>query len=102
MTQSPVAEIVTFRLKDGTDPQDFAKAAEALGPFLRSTGALLTRHLSCDPTGLWTDHITWRSLEAAKTAADEMFQQPEAAPMMEMIDPACVNMHHAPLALQWE
>lgn len=96
------AEIVTFRLKDGTDPAAFTRAAEALGPFLRSTGAMLSRHLSCAPDGTWTDHLTWTSLDAAKSAAQELFQQPEAAPFMACIDPAGMAMHHAPLALHWE
>lgn len=101
-TAQPVAEIVTFRLVEGTDPAAFVAAADEMGPFLRSTGAMLARTLSSDETGLWTDHITWISLNAATTAAREMFQRPEAQPVMSMIDRDSIDMRHAPIRLQQE
>lgn len=94
-----VAEIVTFRLKPGADPDAFSRAAEAMTPFLRSTGAMLSRSLSADETGLWTDHITWTSMQAAQDTAKAMFERPEAGPFMEMIDPADMVMRHAHLQL---
>ena len=99
---SPVAEIVTFRLVPGTDPADFVAAAQAMGPFLRGTGAMVQRTLSVDADGLWTDHITWTSLAAAKAAAEAMFAQPEAAPFMAMIAEDGMTMRHAPISLQME
>lgn len=98
----PVAEIVTFRLVDGTDPASFIAAADGMGPFLRSTGAMIKRTLSSDDSGLWTDHITWVSLDAAKSAAREMFARPEAQPVMSMIDHDSIDMRHAPIQLQQE
>jgi hypothetical protein len=99
MSHTPVAEIVTFRLIQGTDPHAFTKAAEAMMPFLHSTKAMTGRALSCDPDGLWTDHLTWTSLEAAQSAAKAMFERPEAAPFMQMIDPADMSMRHASIML---
>ncbi|WP_299042481.1 hypothetical protein [uncultured Tateyamaria sp.] len=101
-TSGPVAEIVTFRLAEGTDPTAFIAAADDMGPFLRSTGAMIQRTLSSDDTGLWTDHITWTSLEAAKSAAAQMFERPEAQPFMAMINPEGMDMRHAPIQLQQE
>ncbi|MGJ8625420.1 MAG: hypothetical protein ACSHXB_00560 [Sulfitobacter sp.] len=100
MSQTPIAEIVTFRLVEGSNTDAFTKAAEAMMPFLRSTGAMTGRILSCDPDGTWTDHITWTSLEAATSAAKEMFERPEAAPVMQMIDPEGMSMRHAPILFQ--
>ncbi|MGB7244685.1 MAG: hypothetical protein WBC93_21670 [Sulfitobacter sp.] len=97
-----IAEIVTFRLKPGSSPAEFVATAANLADFLKSTGALRSRHLSCDDTGLWTDHITWTSMEAAKTVANDMFARPEAAPFMALIDTTDLKMRHAPLALHWE
>lgn len=91
----PVAEIVTFRLVDGADAEAFATAANGMTPFLDSTGAVLSRTLSVDEDGLWTDYITWASMSAAKSAAAEIMQHQEAAPFMQMIDPATVDMRHA-------
>ena len=99
MSHTPVAEIVTFRLVDGTDPEVFTTSAEAILPFLRNTGAMTGRILSRDRDGLWTDHLTWTSLEAAQSAAKAMFDRPEAAPFMHMIDAATMTMRHAPIKL---
>ena len=90
-----VAEIVTFRLVDGADPKAFAQAANGMTPFLTNMGGVLNRTLSVDETGLWTDHITWSSMAAAKSAASEVMNAPQAAPFMQMIDPETVEMRHA-------
>ncbi|MEM6891503.1 MAG: hypothetical protein AAF636_25775 [Pseudomonadota bacterium] len=97
MTTPTVAEIVTFRLKPDVNPDEFSAAAHAMTPFLRSTGAMLSRSLSADQNGLWTDHITWTTMKAAQEAAKAMFEQPEAGPFMGMIDPADMVMRHAHL-----
>ncbi|MGC1495193.1 MAG: hypothetical protein WA790_05240 [Sulfitobacter sp.] len=102
MSNTPVAEIVTFRLMPGADPETFIKAAKAMMPFLNSTKAMTGRILSCDPDGVWTDHLTWTSLAAATTAAKEMFERPEAAPFMQMINPEGMMMRHAPIQFQME
>lgn len=101
-TQTPVAEIVTFRLLSGTDPVAFVEAARALEPKLRATGHVLGRTLSADEDGTWTDHITWTSLAVAKQAATEMMADPAAAPMLQMIDPEGVSMRHAKIHYQQE
>ena len=97
-----VAEIVTFRLTEGTSAKDFVAAARALEPMLRATGQVLSRTLSCDGEGIWTDHITWRSMAAAKETAAALMQDPAAAPMMGMIAPEGVSMRHAPVLYQQE
>ncbi|MEL6452496.1 MAG: hypothetical protein AAFQ19_14665 [Pseudomonadota bacterium] len=93
------AEIVTFRLIPGADPQAFATAAQGMMPFLISTGHMHARTLSCDDTGLWTDHIIWTSRAAADAAARAMFQRPEAAPFMALIDQNDMHMRHASIHL---
>ena len=96
------AEIVTFRLLPGADPQAFAKAAADMEPFLQETGGMISRHLSVDDDGLWTDHILWTSLEMAKKAAAEVMQHPSAQPCMAMIDGPTAQMRHARVHLQQE
>ena len=81
----------------GTDPATFVAAANGITPFLNATGAVLSRTLSVDATGLWTDHIVWTSMSAAKTAAADMMQQPEAEPFMALIAPQTVTLRHAPI-----
>ncbi len=101
-TTQTVAEIVTFRLVAGTKPADFVTAARAIEPMLRATGHVLSRTLSGGEDGVWTDHITWTTMEAAKSTAEAMMADPVAAPMMQMIDPEHVQMRHAPVTYQME
>ncbi|KIC49207.1 hypothetical protein [Tateyamaria sp. ANG-S1] len=96
------AEIVTFRLLPGSDPHAFAKAAADMEPFLQETGGMISRHLSVDDDGLWTDHILWTSLEAAKSAAAQIRQHPAAEPFVKMIDGPSASMRHAQVHLQQE
>lgn len=101
MTDTTVAEIVTFHLNAGTDPDHFAKAAAQMTPFLHRTGAVISRTLSRDETGGWVDHITWTSMTAAKDAASAIMAAPEAAPFMKMIDAQSVNLRHADIHFSW-
>lgn len=94
---NPVAEIVTFRLSEGADPKAFVAAASGMTPFLTETGAVISRTLSTDDGGLWTDYITWTSMQAAKDAAKAVMARPEAAPFMALIDPETVELRHAPI-----
>lgn len=94
-TADPVAEIVTFRLVANTDPAAFIQAASDMSPFLKNTGAAVSRTLSQDKDGLWTDHIVWTSLQAAQTASDKIMHDAGAMPFMHMIDPETVTMRHA-------
>ncbi|MEO9896028.1 MAG: hypothetical protein ABJD13_06585 [Paracoccaceae bacterium] len=99
MNNSPVAEIVTFRLANGADKAAFLKAAKGMEPFLASTGAMVKRNLSRDQDGVWTDHIEWTSMQAAKDAATAMMQRPEAGPFMSLIDEQSVTMRHAEILI---
>ncbi|MEO0391258.1 MAG: hypothetical protein AAF218_10010 [Pseudomonadota bacterium] len=94
------AEIVTFRLAEGTDTQAFLAAAQAMTPFLQSTGAYLGRALSVDQDGLWTDHITWTDHSAALAAAEQMMTRPEGGAFMAHIDPGSVTMRHAAVQME--
>lgn len=101
-TQERVAEIVTFRLADGAEVADFVAAAAGMAPFLDETGAVLSRTLSRDADGLWTDYILWSSLSAAKSAAADLPAHPAAAPFMSAIAFDTVVMRHADIMMQTE
>ncbi|MEP5732540.1 MAG: hypothetical protein ABJL67_24580 [Sulfitobacter sp.] len=101
-TATPVAEIVSFRLVKGASAPEFIAAARAIEPLLLATGHVLSRVLSEAEDGTWTDHITWTSLQAAKTTAQAMMADPAAAPMMGLIDPENMSMRHAPIRYQQE
>jgi len=99
---APAAEIVTFRLNPGVSDTAFAKAAAQTTPFLRATGQVLSRVLSRDADGLWTDHITWTSMQAALETAELAMKHADFAPMMSMISGPEVVLRHAPVMLQMD
>ncbi len=90
--ESPVLEIVTFRLNDGVDQVEFLSAAEGTERLLRERGALVRRFLTVDDDGIWTDVIDWQSLPEALTAAEEVLRHPDFAPFGSMIDGSTVSM----------
>ena len=95
-----VMEIVSFRLKAGTDPMAFHKAAEAIDTLLSYRGTAVSRSLVMDDEDVWTDIIEWTSMEEAKAAAEELVKDPLFAPLGAMIDETTINMRHAPVQHQ--
>ena len=98
----PVLEIVSFRLADGIETQDFLAAAAGTEAILRDRGALVRRYLVLDDQGQWTDLIEWTSLEAALTAAEAVMQHPDFAPFGGMIDGETVDMRHAQIRFRMD
>ncbi|MDW3222253.1 MAG: hypothetical protein R8G34_05095 [Paracoccaceae bacterium] len=97
-----IAEIVTYRLKDGVTTQDVVKAAQATEPFLGSTGAVVSRSLSRDENGVWTDYILWTSLEAAKATEAQAMQRPEFMFFFAMMAEKTVELRYATVLMQMD
>lgn len=93
----PVAEIVTFRLVPGTDEAAFLAAARATGAPVSAQPGFVSRHLSRDDTGLWTDHVLWSDMGAALAAAQAVMEDPAFGPFVALIDPEGMAMRHAHL-----
>ena len=101
-TTAPVMEIVSFRLNPGVEAEDFRNAASAVDSLLRARGTASARRLVVDDDGLWTDIIEWASMAEAKSAAEDLVQDPLFAPFGAMIDPSTVNLRHAPVQHRME
>jgi len=101
-SSQPIAEIVTYRLNENVLPIDHISAAKATRAFLNETGAVIARTLTVDDTGLWTDHIIWTSLDAAKAAEAEAMQRPEFAAFFSGMDEASVTLRHTTIMMQME
>ena len=99
---TPVLEIVSFRVVQGTDTADFLNAARATEAMLHDRGALVRRFLTVDDNGLWTDVIEWTSMDEALAAAEAVMQHPDFAPFGSMIDGSTVQMRHAPILWRME
>jgi len=99
-TPSHTAEIVTFRVAENTTRDDFLAAARATDAIVRAAPGFISRQLSCDSDGLWTDYILWHDLDAAKSAAETVTKHPSFAPFGQAINMASVTMRHAEIAWQ--
>ena len=100
--QPQVAEIVSFRLKNGTDRATFLTDARATAPLLQRTDGFIRRALSEGDDGTWTDIVYWSSMEAAKSAAEHVVRHPDFAPFGAAIDGPSVAMRHERVAVNME
>ena len=101
-TASPkiIADIVTFRLRPGTDEARFLADARATDRPVAALPGFLRRSLSRDDTGLWTDYVEWTDLASATAAAQAVMGLPEFAPFIAAIDPEGMILCHAPVLSQ--
>lgn len=100
MTDSIIAEIVTFRIRPGHSSADVVAAARDLEPFLATCPGFLSRNLVQGEDGTWTDHVLWSNLANAKAAGARIMSDPNAAAFMAMIDGPSVVMSHSPVMLR--
>jgi hypothetical protein len=96
--ESPVLELVSFRLLPGIDASAFLELAEATAPVLRDRPGYVSRKLAHTPDGQWTDIVEWQSLAQATDAARVVLSAPAFAPFVAAIDMATVSMAHPTLA----
>ncbi|MBD0864860.1 MAG: hypothetical protein GDA36_04220 [Rhodobacteraceae bacterium] len=98
----PVAEIVTFRLNPDVTESQLVDAAKGTITYLDSTGAVISRSLSVDADGLWTDYILWTSMYAAKAAEELAVSRPEFGTFFSLMDENTVNLRHAPVRMRMD
>ena len=91
-------EIVTFRLKPGTEA-GFVANNKIMTDWLARQPGFLSRHLGRREDGSWVDVVRWLSLEQAQAAADRMMAEIGDSEAVQAIAPASVAMSHAEVAL---
>ncbi|TGT40877.1 antibiotic biosynthesis monooxygenase, partial [Mesorhizobium sp. M8A.F.Ca.ET.167.01.1.1] len=67
-------EIVTFRLKPGTEA-GFVASNGLVSDWLARQPGFLSRHLGRREDGTWVDIVRWRSMEQARAAADRIMAE---------------------------
>ncbi len=92
-----VIETVTFKLKDGVSRETFTEAAKAMNAFVSGRPGFIARRLSCSADGEWIEHIEWKDMEAAQSAASALGSVESNRPALSAIDEATVTMHHTEL-----
>lgn len=93
-------ELVVFKLKEGTTPQEFLATDEAASKWMRQQPGFLSHELSyAADTDQWIEVAWWESLDAAKTAADAAISSASCAPMFALIDMESALMLHGESAI---
>lgn len=92
-------ETVMFKLKDEIATADFLQAADAITTFAKAQPGFVARRLSVNEDGLWIEHVEWKSLKDAQSAAAAIMSDPQMGPVMGMIDAESVQMHHSKLGI---
>lgn len=91
-------EIVTFRLKPGTEA-DFVANNGIMTDWLTRQPGFLSRHLGRREDGSWVDVVRWQNLDQAQAAADRIIAEIGDSKAVQAIEPASVTMSHAEVAL---
>jgi antibiotic biosynthesis monooxygenase (ABM) superfamily enzyme len=91
-------EIVTFRLKPGTEA-GFVADNKIMTDWLARQPGFLSRHLGRREDGSWVDVVRWQNLDQAQAAADRIMAEIGDSKAVQAIEPASVTMSHAEVAL---
>ncbi|WP_298257062.1 hypothetical protein [uncultured Litoreibacter sp.] len=92
--QPQVAEIVTFKLKDGTNESAFLALIRASQTWVDGLPGFISRQVTRGPDGRWTDHILWADAACAKTAQDSFGHQEFAPDIGEIMNHETLEMRH--------
>lgn len=92
-------ELVTFRLA-GADPEGFLSANAAVNVWVQRQPGFVSRTLSEDGDGLWTDMVVWTSRAEAEAAAAQMNADMDEPEAMGMIEVSSIVMRHSEIVLR--
>lgn len=75
---SPVAELASFKLKDGATVEQLRAASPGVDRFLASCPGFISRLLVAETDGTFTDIVLWRSQADADAALKKHEREPDA------------------------
>lgn len=91
---SIAVEIVHFKVKPGTNEQDFLKASADMMQELGKLSGFIDRELLKGDNGQWTDMVHWKSMENALKATDDVIKLPLCLAYFGFIDHTSLQMLH--------
>ncbi|MEM9073584.1 MAG: hypothetical protein AAGE52_34150 [Myxococcota bacterium] len=95
---SEVMELVKFRVTKEASPKAIAEGSRELTDWARGQPGFVSRVLvGPDERGTYTDIVRWKSMEAAKAAADVMPTVDSLKGFMTLLDMTSVEMAHVPV-----
>jgi hypothetical protein len=89
-----VIEVVTLRLKPGTDESAFLAAVERSTEFLARQPGFLRREVGVTGDGEWADIVHWSDLDAALRAAAAFNAAPETGAFNTCLEGGSVRLRH--------
>jgi hypothetical protein len=92
--QTPVVELVLFKLKSDTTEEAFLRDNEATFPFLAGFDGYIDRELSKNEDGLWADYVHWRDMASALAASEKFMTDPIAQKMERHLDETTIQLYH--------
>jgi quinol monooxygenase YgiN len=99
---SPIAvEIVHFKVKAGTNEQEFLKASAGMVQELSKLPGFLDRELLKGENGQWTDIVHWETMEHALKATDDVMRLPLCLAYFGHIDDTTLQMMHFTLSQRY-
>ncbi len=87
-------EIVTFKLKSDTDPQQWLDAQAAVNEFVKAQPGFYYRSLSCDDTDTWFDILYWQDMAKAKAAGDAFMESAAGQAICPLIEMESCTLRH--------
>ena len=97
-----IVEVSQFRLVEGTDEEEFLRAAEETqAGYLQQQPGFQSRELLRADDGVWMDIVRFASLEAAQQAFQGFNGHPSARAFEAMLDVSNVTMSHWSQARSW-
>ena len=89
-----VIEVVTFKLIEGADVNEFMATIPATNTFIKSCKGFVRRCLSRNEDGTWLEHVEWESMEAAIAAGKAFIEDECCAAMMPFFDQGSIKSSH--------
>ena len=84
-------EISSFKLKEGLQPEDFAKANADVDPWLRRQPGFVSRMMVERPDGTIVDMVIWESAAQAEDTAQRLMEELANSPVHGVIDQRTVS-----------
>ena len=93
----PCIEYVTFKLKKGTNIEDFRKCSDELDTkfLVNEDGFLLRKLLLLHNGETWADLALWRDTAAANAAEAKFMKDPVTRAYGDLIDMDTLRMEHS-------
>jgi hypothetical protein len=87
-------EMVMFKTNQQVSEQEAQEALLSINPIINTYPGFVSRVLSKNSDDFWLDIVYWKSMDEAKSAAQEITKDPEVVKAFSVIDGSTVQIFH--------